>query len=496
MNKILFLFSILCISLQSISQQPDLSWNSANTKPAKQIDVEIAGYTADGYYVVNKKPASGMEFSPTIVIEYFNAGNERVFVKDVTPTRQEDYVNVVYFNESLYLVSSLFTKESGKNILTATAILRSGSLDKPVQIGELSAEKMSARGRFNVAASPDGSKLLVLSQTNYTKDANEKIGIALFEKGFTKTYSSEQTYSYAWTKAVDNAPYVNNQGMAFILKKTDMKGDDNTFSVFSFDGKALKEFKIAMEGKRKVATIVQAFSPEGDFTVGGYYTEEGKFKAGIGNALHGTFLYRIDKAGVDAKIAQATPFDKRKDIIARRIIFHGNNSILMGERYYVSSQAPQRDPSKPMTNENMFERDYSYYGVDIIVDAFDATGKFLYYAKVDKDNTSRNDNGTWVSYFAAVIKDKILIIFNDDKYKYDDKKRIFIVGSPRIIVYTTIDPATGTVAEAQPIPNTGPVGGKGADMLMRPDVFLQTGENQFVIRAENPSIYRMGKMSF
>lgn len=142
-----------------------------------------------------------MEFSPTIVIEYFNAGNERVFVKDVTPSRVEDFVNVVYFNESLYLVSSLFTKESGKNILTATAILRNGNLDKPVQIGELSAEKMSGRGRFNVAVSPDGSKLLVLSQPNYTKDANEKIGIALFEKGFAKKYSGEQTYGYEWTKA-------------------------------------------------------------------------------------------------------------------------------------------------------------------------------------------------------------------------------------------------------------------------------------------------------
>ena len=42
-------------------------------------------------------------------------------MKNVTPTPQEDYVNTLYFNNSLYLISALYTKDAGKNILTATS---------------------------------------------------------------------------------------------------------------------------------------------------------------------------------------------------------------------------------------------------------------------------------------------------------------------------------------------------------------------------------------
>ncbi len=491
----IFLFAVLCV-FNGIAQPPVFSWSMADTKPSKLIDVQILGYSSQGYFIVNKKPPSGMEFSPTITVEFFNSKQERGFTKTLTITKLEDFVNVVYFNNALCLLTSLYNKDAGKNVLSATVINADGTTAKPVELAFMNAEKLSARGRYDAAVSPDGSKLLVLSQPDYTKGENEKITITLYSGSFIKSWSSDQTYTYPWTRAVDNAPFVNNEGTAFILKKTDMKGSDNTYSIFSFESKTLKEYKIVLDGDKKVATSAQAFSPEGDFTVAGYYTENAKVKLGIGTALHGSFLQRIDHTGASAKIAVVTPFEKRKDIIAKSIVFHDKVSILLGERYYVSSQAPQRDPSKPLGSEDMFARDYSYYGNDIIIDGFDETGKAFYNTNIEKNNSSKNDNGTWVSYFAAIIKGKINIIFNDDKYKYDDKKRIFVVGSPKIVVYTTVDPATGTAAETMALLNTGPIGGKSGDMLLRPDVFIKVDENHYIIRAENTTIYRMGLVSF
>jgi hypothetical protein len=168
----------------------------------------------------------------------------------------------------------------------------------------------------------------------------------------------------------------------------------------------------------------------------------------------------------------------------------------MGERYYVSERDAPRDPSKPMTNEQMFKKDYSYYGNEIIIDAFDNSGRPLYYTQVDKDNQSKNDNGTWVSYFASVINGKIYLIFIDDKYKYDDKKKLIVVNSPKIVVYAIVDPVTGTAAETKAVSNTGPVGGKTGDMLLRPDVFVKLDATHYIIRAENRDIYRMGTVTF
>ena len=143
MNKFLFLPVMLLFSMGILAQAPVFTWNLANTKPAKDIDVQLMGYTSQGYYVVNKKPASGMEFSPTITVEYFNSRQERIFVKNITPTPQEDYVNTVYFNNSLYLISALYTKDAGKTILWATPITADGTLAKPVELASMSADTLS-----------------------------------------------------------------------------------------------------------------------------------------------------------------------------------------------------------------------------------------------------------------------------------------------------------------------------------------------------------------
>ena len=498
MKKLLFSVATLLILNIAFAQEPVFNWNTSNTKP--NLDIETKTYLnfADGYYLVNKIAPSATEFNPTISVECFNNKNERVYKKIVNFEAMEDFAGAVYLNKTIYIFKSLFSKDAGKNTLTATPLNAEGmNLGKPVTISSISAEKLVQRGRFNVASSTDGSKLIVLSQPNFVKDENEKITIALYNDKLEKQWSSDQTFTYPWTRAVDNEPFVNNNGTAFILKKTDMKGDDNTYSIFSFTGKALKEFKIQMDGKKKIATIAKAFADNGDFTIGGYYTEDSKVKIGFGTAFHGSFLQRIDNGGETVKIAVINPFEKRKDIVAKSIVFNNNNPILLGEEYFVTSQSRPKDPKIPLADQDMFARDYSYNGLDIIIDGFDAAGKPLYFTSINKSNSSKNDNGVWVSYFGAIMKGKLYIIFNDEKSNYDEKKKAIIFGgSPKIIVYTTVDPVTGVAAAVLPVSNTGPVGGKSGDMNLHPDVFIKLNDNQCVIRAESADLYRMGLVNF
>jgi hypothetical protein len=288
-----------------------------------------------------------------------------------------------------------------------------------------------------------GKKLVILSEPEWIKDENEKITITLYNEKLEKIWSSEQTYAYPWTRAVYNEPFVNNDGTVFILKKTDMKGEGNTYSIFSFNGKSLKEFKVQLDGNKKAVTLAKAISPEGNFTIAGYYTEDAKVKIGFGTAYHGSFISSIDKSGESAKIMAVNPFEKRKDIVAKSIIFHDNKFILMGEEFIVNSKSAEKDPKVPLAEQDMFARDYSYNAMRIFADGFDAAGKTLYNTSIKKDNSSKNDFNRWNSYFSSVMKGKLYVIFNDEKYRYDEKKKAIVFGgSPRIAVYATIDPNT------------------------------------------------------
>lgn len=488
-------FTALLIGLTSMAQPPAFEWGTSLVKPALELDVKVYGNATDGFYVVNKRAAGFGEFNPTVTVDYFNGNMERRYSVNMTCKPIEDFAGIVYLNKSIYCFTALFSKEAGKNTLTARAFHSDGNVDEPVVIASMPAEKLVNRGLFKVAASPDGNKLLLVAEPNFVKEENERITLSLFDAQLKKIWSAEKTYSYQWTRAVENTPYVNNDGTAFIMKKTDMKGDNNTYSVFSFNGQQLKEFKIALQGKQKIHTHVEVLAPNGDLVVGGYYTEDAKVNVRMGTAIMGSFIQRIDSKGDAQKFYIVNPFEKRKDVVAKNILFHNNNTILMGERYYVNITSAPRDPSNP--NQDPFAKDYGYNGYDVIIDCYDAAGKPMYASSIEKNNSSKNDNGTWVSYFGSVINGKLYIIFNDDKNRYDEKKKaITFGGTVRIVVYATVDPATGAVTPAQPIPNMGPVGGKESTMLTRPDVFLKVDENHYIIRAENRDEYRMSRVSF
>jgi hypothetical protein len=502
MKQIISSFLAVFILCPAFAQEPAYSWSSPMTKPAKNTEIQLLGQPGSGYFIVNKQPPEeGQQsilrsaFNPIITVEYINSKQEHYFTKDMTAGRADDYVNAVYFNNKLFIITALYDKDAGKNILWAKGLNADGNVDKPVQIGSIDADKFSKRGRFAVEASPDGSKLFVLAQPEYEKDQQEKIGTSLFTTGFTKMWSSVQTYPYVWSKSIDNRPYVNNAGTCYIVKKMEIKGSNDQWSIFSFDGKFLQEHKLVFEGDRNLASMVTAFSPEGDFTVGGYYTERAKVSIRAGLVLNGSFLYRVDGTGKLLKTAAFNPFEKRKEIVARYILFNNNNIILTGEGYMVSYKAAAKASGTASSAQSMFTYDYSYTATDITVDGFDGNGKPLYATSIAKNNASQNDNGYWLSYFAAIVKGKLVIIFNDDKYNYEPKK-IISINSPKVVAYATIDPVTGETAQKMRIMNTGPVGDRDGDMYLRPDAFLKLDATHFISRADNYTNYRMGIISF
>jgi hypothetical protein len=497
LKALLFFIIVLFTTNNCFCQEPSFTWNLANTKPAKLVDIQLYGNLTDGYYIVNKEAPSGTMFAPTVTVEYFNGKQDRLFTQKILLKNIEDFVDVLYLNKKIYVFSALYDKNEKKNTLFASALNSNGNLESPQAITFIVAEKMSVRGLFKVAVSPDQSKLLVLSQPEYVKNENEKITISTYDSKLQKIISTEQTFPYQWTRSVDNNVYINNSGTVFILKRIDVKGEEDNYSVFSFHNNQLKEFKINLGAENKIANFCMAFSAEGDLAIAGYYTQSrGKISVRMGVPLFGSFLQRISDNGETAKISAVNPFEKKKDLVAKSMVFDKSNTILMSEKYIVSSQAPQRDPSQPVNFDNAFARDYSYYGMDIFIDGFDKDGKSIYNTVVDKNNTSKNDNGTWVSYFGNIINGKLYLIFNDDKYRYDGSSKAIHFGSTKIIVYATMDPSTGVVSKTLPVSNTGPVGGKGADMWLHPDAFLRINESQFVFRAENNNIYRMGLVNF
>jgi hypothetical protein len=490
-------FSCLVISCFVSAQEPQFTWSRAETKPTVNLEVRVLGTDANGYFVSARTARKAGEFNPTVIIEYFTNQHQRVFSKNIPLPSNVDYVDVAYLKNRAIVFYAEYFKAESKNSLYALEIPASGTLAAPVEITTMPAEKLSSRGSFSVAASSDGSKLIVLGEPAREKEQNETLHLSLYNQDLKKQWSSSQHLPYERTKAIDNRPYLSNEGTLFMIKRTDMKGAGNSYTLFTFNGKDLKEFKLEMDGKKKISTITQTFAPNGDFLVGGYFNESGKVSVSFGTPLHGSFLLRVDNSGAAQKFYSVHAFSEtRKNLLAKYVVADNENAVLMGEEAYTQDAPSQRRITTSNTTGPSYELDYTYYGRNILIEGFDAKGKPTFSKTVAKDNVSKNDNGTWVGFFAGLVNKKLLLIYHDDENKYDEKNKTVVFNPIKIPVLLEMDFLTGTTQRAIGLFNTSGVGGRKSDMLMRPDVFLKLKENEYIIRGENRETYKMGKVVF
>ena len=111
--------------MNAFAQEPQFSWGPMKSKPGPFTQTQILGYEKDGYFIVNKREPDMTEsqsiirsaFSPVVTAEFFNSEGERTFSKDISTGRSDDYVDVIYFDHTLYMISALFTKATGEKCI-------------------------------------------------------------------------------------------------------------------------------------------------------------------------------------------------------------------------------------------------------------------------------------------------------------------------------------------------------------------------------------------
>ena len=442
---------------------------------------------ANGFYILSKTSGT---FNPVLNLEYYNDNLERIYVKNISSTNQEDHVGLAFFNGDLYTFNALFSKSAQQNILSAQKVGTGGNPGAPSNIGFIAADKIAARGNFRVAASPNGQYLAVVSIKPSKKEEAGSVTVNIFKNGFSTPETAQ------FIPAEGRIPlyevFVNNSGVTFLVSETSGKGIPPGFSIRSVAGTDIKEHILSFDGKKESYKHHAQLLSNGDMAVGGYFTEEGKVRAGMGTALRGAFMHVVKGDGSSEVISSTYPFEKRKNVEPRYIYQLGDRVVMAGEDYSVIDKAPERDPSKPVSSSQLMERDYEYYGFDIFLDGFTSSNGLVFSAKLDKDMRSKNDQGGPVSFMAVPKDGKLHLLYNDDGHKYAEKKKWIVVGGNKVVVHSILDPITGVVSPPDAV-DAGSAGGKQGDMLLRPGAFLVKDGN-IIVRGDNPKFYRAGKM--
>lgn len=250
---------------------------SSNLKAPLRLDLQLVSYDSNG------KPLNSFMIDETM------NGAEPNYFKGIFP-----------IDGNIVLFKSGYNTKTKKMSLYSYIIDEEGNKGEAKKITSIQGTGMFNSGRFEVVASPDYTKILVLSNMPRVKKTNEKIVLTVYDNKLNELVTKEIELPYPSLKTLINNVYINNNGTSFLLKKVyAKKGLPDREMVFTFT----PELKLISESAHKIgeigviSTYKAMIDNDGNLVFGGLYYDYKKSGVNVSDP-DGQFISKCTAEGI------------------------------------------------------------------------------------------------------------------------------------------------------------------------------------------------------
>jgi hypothetical protein len=506
----------ILLSVSSMAQSVDITWGQPVDAGRKQYVSQIVGSTDDGFYaLIGRMGGLGRALSgksDKVTLQKCDLKANVVSSTELTfpsPEGKENkYQDFVKAGDRMYLFSSFYNKQSDLNTEYCTPVNNKGVLDKnSIVVDKISATKKHNSGAFSTVVSKDSSKILIYHDEPYEKNEPEAFNLQVYDKTMHKLWEKSISLPYKDKDVAIQSFTVSNSGNVYVLSRyqeglRDKKNGLPNYHYFLLRyGNASsdsKQYDISLN-ENFITSITFDLDPKENFVCAGFYSTN------VYTSVAGIFYMRINgKAGtIDAKNLKAfssedlAKFESKHrakkgkalyDYVMRApIIREDGGMVLMGEQYYVI--VVTNTSSNGVTTTT-----YHYYYNTVLAANINANGNIDWVTAVPKLQHSVNDGGYYSSFAPFVYKDKIYLVFNDNKKNMTDNsgKKTRWMNNVRksVVTLATID-NTGQVTKTALM--------KSKDlkhMYVRPKICTQLTADKMILVGEKRSDFKYGIMKF
>ena len=453
-------------------------------EPRNVQNVPEAQYTTfkvgDNYYVLQKSYRMMAPVMYDLQLDAYDANRKPIGSNIIDKTLEMGdaniYEGIFALKDKMVMFKSEYSKSSGAKMsyIYAYPFDVSGKRQKKVQLTTINAESAFNSGNFSVNVSPDGSKIAVISEQVYEKDGMEKCVVSVFDNQFKQLWKKDYTFAYESSKAPKNEIFVNNNGVAFILKQINLKKAFDQFSLFTFsgDGKTVVEKKIDLGNGFVVSSHQELFNTAGDLLMAGYYYLNKKIGINV-ETPDGIFYLQVSASTGDLLTAKVNPAIVGTVKAIQLLALPDNTVCLIGEKQIINTT-----PASGKLGEYI----YSYNYGSAYLTKLDAGGSQVWSYKVNKDMKSVSDGGRFISSYGWVNGSDINVLFIDELSNHDNKRQFIEFGTKRINLIQTIG-ADGKFKEERLITDQR-IGGKKGEYYFIPSTgSVYTGNKLFMLAA-------------
>lgn len=237
--KRLFTFLICCLTFSGLmAQEVTVSSTEEYTNTLQGAYwTRVLGQDASGYYLLR-------EFGPisnrTVLLEKYSPAMKLMYATNIESTTgvmgDSKLHRFTEMNKGKVLVFlEGWNKSKGQNSLLVKEVNEDGSFAEGMRLLETEpATGQMKSANYSIGFSPDGSKLLVLTQKPFEKGGMETLRLQVFDTGnYQSLWKQDLTLTNTSERSPSNNILVNNEGIAYIFKDIKISGKERLYQLIT-----------------------------------------------------------------------------------------------------------------------------------------------------------------------------------------------------------------------------------------------------------------------
>ena len=520
-----FLFLPLLVFAQTERAPADISWGNEYKEPSNAFLSEYIASGPNGFYVLREKRTTAFSDGSEIYVELYDLNMDLKRSRDISlkyKNKTRVFEQAIYFGDQLYLFTSFNNKAHKKHYLFYQTLdnerLTPGR--KMEMIAEADSDnKNSGSKAFGFHISRDSSKLLVYNQLPYKRKEPERFALRVFNESMEMEWEQDVVLPYPdelftiEEYRVDKSGNVYMVGVLYEDRARTRRQGKPTYQyvilAYSGDGEEIKEYRIDIPDVF-ITDLTFRVANNGNLVCSGFYSQKNSY------SIKGTYFLRLDAKSKEvltsnlhefgfeflteylsdrnrerAKRAEETGNVNRQAELYRYsldnlVLRSDGGALLVAEQYFIQERTYQ-------TFNGFWERTLYYNYNDIIIVNIRPDGTIEWASRIPKRQVTVDDGGYFSSYAMAIIRDRIVFIYNDNDRNLDPSNngnRIYnFNGSNSIIAMTEvyIDGSSKTFPLFR---------NREAAIITRPKFCKQISGRSMVVYGERGRKYKFGRLAF
>ncbi|RYM35648.1 hypothetical protein ERX46_01260 [Brumimicrobium glaciale] len=411
-------FSMLYAQKVTVSSTEEYTNEIQNAQWTK-----VLGEDETGYYLLR-------EFGPvnnaTIALEKYSPALKLLFTTNIQSTSGTFFDSQLHRytemkNGKIYIFLEGWNKDKQENSFLIKEVLEDGTVAESFITLETEYSKSQMKSaHYTFSFSPDGSKLLVLTQKPFTKKASEEVRLQVFNTAdFSSIWQQDLTLENEAERYPVNDIILDNNGIAYLLKDIKISNKEHIYNLITA-GKDFSEVTNIELNEYALGDKKMFINPKGNLLMSGMLFPLG----GRATDWQGTWFFQSDKTG---KIIQNKVEPLGAEMLSRVVSENNANKegyaldnylfkdVLMKPDGGVILLTEEKRISKTAIGQNQPPTyQYEIFHGNAFAISFDQNGNRLWNQVIEKKQEEKTlDPDIGFGSFAYHLKeDKLFIVWN------------------------------------------------------------------------------------